>query len=62
MMYLYVTERGHFQTTREPSIQEISMMKAGSMKIYQFNNEFSGSEFELVVDRGGLHETIEVVE
>lgn len=61
MLYLYVTNRGHFQTTREPSIQEISMMKAGSMKIYCVNIEFNLVEFELVIDQG-LTEKIEVVE
>lgn len=61
-MFLYVTDRAQFQTEREPSIQEISMMKAGSMRIFQFDAGFDGSEFELVTDRGGVHETIERVD
>lgn len=62
LLYLYVTELGHFQTDREPTIQEISMMKSGQMKIFCFNRAFSDSEFELVKDRGPLTEKIEVVE
>lgn len=61
MLYLYVTDKGFFQTKREPSLQELSMMKAGSLKIFCFDNGFSGSEFELVIDRG-LTEKIEVIE
>lgn len=62
MLYLYVTELGHFQTTRDPTIQEISMSKAGQMKIFCFNEGFSGSEFELVTDRGPLTEKVEGIE
>ncbi|MEK0325155.1 MAG: hypothetical protein QQN63_05570 [Nitrosopumilus sp.] len=61
-MFLYVTAKAQFQTEREPSIQEISFMKAGNMKIFQFDENFQGSEFELVTDRGGVHETIERVD
>lgn len=61
MNYLYVTDKGFFQTKREPSLQEISMMKAGSLKIFCFDNGFSGSEFEVVTDRG-ITEKIEVIE
>lgn len=61
MLYLYVTDKGFFQTKREPSLQELSMMKAGSLKIFCFDTNFMGSEFELVVDRG-LTEKIEVIE
>ncbi len=61
MMYLYITDLGHFQTEREPSIQEISMMKAGQMKIYCFDRGFSDSEFRLIIDVGTMTEGIEVV-
>lgn len=62
MLYLYITDLGHFQTEREPNIQEISMMKAGDMKIYSFDRNFSDSEFRLITDLGSLTEGIEMVE
>ena len=61
-MFLYVTDKAHFQTEREPSIQEISVVKAGGMRIFQFDPGFEGSEFELIVDRGCVHETIERID